>query len=164
MFCEYFYKNFVMRKQIPSWGTLPNGLTSSRVPGGRFLESAQPLASGALLSFLPGPAVGSLPGPEMACWRPRPLPASTSGLKSESKNQREMTVCRSWSRFKSEPVFPGGRSEGCPFLSPPGLPGIPHRGLGAPLGLVRAVQRSWLLSPRLGGRHGSRSPQPRLSA
>lgn len=97
-----------MRKQVPSWGTFPNGLTSSGVPGGRFLELEQPLASGALLPFLPGPVVGSHPGPEMACWRPRPLPTSTSGLKSEGKNQRETTVCRSRSRLKLEPMFPEG--------------------------------------------------------
>ena len=98
----------MIRKQVPSWGTFPNGLTSSGVPGGRFLELEQPLVSGALLPFLPGPAVGSHPRPEMACWRPRPLPTSTSGLKSEGKNQRETTVCRSRSRLKSEPIFPEG--------------------------------------------------------
>lgn len=103
-----FTKNFVVRKQFPSLGIFLNGLTSLGVPGGRFLELAQPLASGAFLSFLPGPAVGSHPRPEAACWRPRPLPASASGLKSESKNQRETTVCRSRSSFKSEPTLPGG--------------------------------------------------------
>ena len=135
----------MVRKQVPSLGIFLNSLTSLGAPGGRFLELAQPLASGTFLSFLPGPAVGSHPGSETACWRPRPLPASTSGLKSESKNQRKMTVCRSWSSFKSEPTLPGGILKNVLF-SPSDLPGVPHRGIGAPRGLAKAVQRSRLLS------------------
>lgn len=114
-----------MRKQISSWGTLPNGLTFSRVPeaGSWSWHNLWLLGLSCHFSQASG---GVTSQARDGLLRPRPLPASTSGLKSESKI-KETTVCRSRSRFKSEPVFPGGHSEGCPFLSPPGLPGIPQR-------------------------------------
>ena len=137
----------MVRKQVPSLGIFLNGLTSLGAPGGRFLELAQPLASGTFLSFLPGPVVGSHPGPEMACWRPRPLPASTSGLKSESKNQRKMTVCRSWSSFKSEPTLPGGILKNVLlFFLLLIYQASPTEACGAPPGLSKSVERSRLLS------------------
>lgn len=84
----------------------------------------------------PRPAVGSLPRPEMACWRPRPLP-STSGLKSESKNQRDDSVQKPV-QIQSGPVFPGGVLKVSLSLSSWSTRD-PPQGLGAPLGLVRRL-------------------------